>query len=328
VMGYTHIGRDLTRRFTATPRSADLRVMGRTIRLETNSATVLEQARRVLEFRQDCQSAPRDFLWRVVVDTSSGVTPPWPERFAFSDDGLRYINLGQRSFIAVDLGARESVGFLSEQLAEDPTGMQCPFFSNLLNLTSPVLGLTEIAAACVAREHRCLLLFGPPKSGKTTSAYLSTKLGLRFHADQEVFLDYGVGSLIAWGDPWPAVFRWDVLERLPELRALARPFNCCDISFLYVEKNRPYPAEANRAVPTACIFLERGASGRPKLMPVERLKLAEKLGAYFPFRDDQIFEARRRAVLAELANLPAFRLIYSANPYDAACMYADLLNRR
>jgi hypothetical protein len=324
----TFTGNDLIRRFTATPLSVTLRVMARTIVLETNSAMVLEQARQTFERGWNGQSVPHDFLWRVVVDASSGVTPPWPERFAFSDDGFRYINLGQRSFMAVDLGARESVGFLSEELARDPAGMQCPFFSNLLDLSSPALGLTEIAATCVARERTCLLIFGPPKSGKTTSAYLSGKLGLRFYADQEVFLESGAAGLIAWGDPGPAVFRLDILEKLPELRAVARPFNCGDLNFLYVNKNLPHPQNDYGAVPTACIFLEREASDKPKLIPVRPPDRAERLGAYFPFRDDQIFEARRAAVLAELANLPASRLAYGADPYDAACVYADLLNRR
>ena len=41
---------------------------------------------------------------------------------AFSDDGLRYVNLGQRNFFAVDLNTRKAVAFLSEELAKDNVG--------------------------------------------------------------------------------------------------------------------------------------------------------------------------------------------------------------
>lgn len=319
-------GKDLIRRFTRTPHSANLQVMGHTIRLETNSTEVLDPAREVFGAGESNPDVAFEFLWKIVVDPSSGLSPPWPERVAFSDEGIRYINLGQRSFIAVDLSARQAVGVLSEGLAKDPSGIRCPFFSNLLNLSSPSLGLTEIAAACVARGRKCLLIFGPPKSGKTTSAYLATRFGLRFHADQELFLEFGIEGLIAWGDPWPAIFRLDVLDRHPEIGTLARPFNYRDLSFLYVDRHLIRPKRAYAARPTCCVFLERERSDRPTLSALPPESLAERLRAYFPFIDDEVFEPRRAAVESELANLPSYRLAYGADPYQAACVYRGLLN--
>ncbi len=98
--------------------------------------------------------------------------------------------MGQRSFIAVDLQAREAVGILPEFLALDQIGFASVFLSSLLYLTSPALGLTPVSAACVAKGEKGLLLFGPPNSGKTTSSYWAKKnLGMDFHADQAVFLE-------------------------------------------------------------------------------------------------------------------------------------------
>lgn len=324
-MQQTYVGEDTLRRFTAMPLSENFRVMNRTIRLQTNDLNFLGEARQVFACQRGTASVSPDFAWRVVVDPSSGLKPPWPKRVAFSDDSLRYVNLGCRSFIAVDLAARESVGFLSEELAGDPSGIRCPFFSDLFDLSAPALGLTEIAAASVARASRCLLIFGPPQSGKTTSAFRAMKLGLQFHADQEVFLESQAGRLLAWGDMWPAIFRLDILDVLPELEAFARPFHYQDLSFLCVEKNRPHPDATHPAIPHSCIFLERDTSEVPTLTRLEFWQLKERLAPSFPFKDDPSFEARRAAVLTELASLPGYRLAYGPDPYAAACVYRDLL---
>lgn len=319
-------GNDLIRRFTPTPLSESLWVMGHTLRLETNSLIVLEQARQIFACHKEDPVTHPEFLWRVVVDPTSGLRPPWPEQLAFSDDGLRYVSLGQRSFVAVDLKARESIGFLSGELAEDSAGIRCPFFSDLLDLSLPALGLVGVTAASVARARKCLLIFGPPKSGKTTSSYLATKFGLRFLADQEIFLEPSAGGLRVWGDPWPAAFRWDILERFPELQALAQPFYWQHLRFLYLERNLPHAERAQASTPAACIFLEREALDKPKLLPLGPQESREKLGASFLFKDDQTFEDLRAAVLTCLARLPAYRFTYGADPYEAARVYWDVLS--
>jgi hypothetical protein len=61
---------------------------------------------------------------------------------AFCKGSLRYINLGQFSFIAADLEAREAVGVLPESLCEDEIGFSTVFLASLLHLSAPALGLT------------------------------------------------------------------------------------------------------------------------------------------------------------------------------------------
>src|SRR5439155_18092630 len=106
-----------------------------------------------------------------------------------SDHTMRYINVGQRSFVGVDLRAREAVGILPESFARDEAGFSSVSLASLLYLTALALGLTPISAACVAKGKKGLLVFGPPNSGKTTSSYCARKLGLEFHADQAAFLE-------------------------------------------------------------------------------------------------------------------------------------------
>lgn len=317
---------DPLRRFTPTPLAANLPVMGRTIRLETNSAAVLDRTRRLLaRYAGQVPGEPK-FLWRIVSEADPAVTAPWPEVSAFSDPGLRYVSFGHRSFLAVDLEMREAVAFLAEGLVNEESGFNTPFLDRLLVLTSGALGLTSIAAACVARGQTGLLIFGPPKSGKTTSCYLATSLGLDFHDDQAVLIEVERGSMRGWSGSWPATFRADALRFLPELEAVTKPFRYGDQTFLYLT------SEANQSrghyvIPACCVFLERKPGTAARLLTrFSPAELAGRLGGCLLFKDDARFEAQQTLVLSALARLPAYRLSYGSDPGEAASFFPGLLD--
>ena len=191
--------------------------MGRRVRLESNSDAIFGGITALFKCTGGLSSTPPDFVWRLVGERNRGAGPPWPEMAAFSDDGLRYVNLGQRSFFAIDLNAGEAIAFLSEELASDPVGFSSVFAATLFDMTASALGLVQIAAACVSLHGRALLVFGAPRSGKTTSTYLAGKLGLEFHSDQASYLDLQPDGLHVWGQFWPAAFREEAVQFLPEL---------------------------------------------------------------------------------------------------------------
>ena len=322
---------DPLRRFTPTPMAANLPVMGRTIRLETNSAAVMDETRRLLARYVEAAPGEPEFRWRIVSEPDPAVSLPWPEVSAFSAVGLRYVSFGHRSFLAVDLEAREAVAFLAEGLAGDPAGFSTPFLERLFLLTAGALGLTAVGAACLAAGRGALLLFGPPHSGKTTSCYLATGLGLDFVSDQVTFLEETDGGLRAWGEFWPTAFRPDALRFFPELSALTRPFQYLDIPFLYLDKNSP-ASQTNRPArhltPSCCVFLERnsrptGFGGR--LTQLSLSEFGARLDGCLLFKDDPRFEAQQASVLAALGQLPAYRLSYGSDPREAAEFFPRLL---
>ena len=109
---------DLLRRFSSTPYATDLRLMQRTVRLETNSSTVLALTLKFFERHQDGRAGKPDFIWRIVCEPDCRVESTAVQLSAFSDLGLRYVNVGQRGFLAVDLERREAMGALADLFVE------------------------------------------------------------------------------------------------------------------------------------------------------------------------------------------------------------------
>ena len=136
---------DFLRRSTPTPFAGQFCLMGRTIRLETDSALFLDRTRRALDRYGAAPSAQHDFLWRLVNEPDNGCEGPWPEVIVFSGGGLSVASIGQRSFVAVDRDAREAVSFLEERFARDETRFERLFLTALIALTAQALGLTPTA---------------------------------------------------------------------------------------------------------------------------------------------------------------------------------------
>jgi hypothetical protein len=328
---------DPLRRFLPTSLAANFPVMGRTIRFETNSATVLGHTRRLFERYAGQALARPDFLWRIVSEADPAVTPPWPEVAVFSENGLRYVSFGHRSFLAVDLESRQAIGFLPEGLANDEAGFSAPFLERLFLLSAAVLGLTSLGAACVAMGPKALLIFGPPKSGKTTACYLATRLGLDFLADQATLVEITGDGIRAWGEFWPAAFRPDALDLLPELAAVTRPLRYRDFSFLYMEKsptggaprNEGHELLARSVIPAGCVFLERErveTGAPPRLIRLTPAELSRKLDGCLLFREVERFEAQQASVLSALARLPAYRLASRGDAREVAPFFRRLLD--
>lgn len=310
---------DPLRRFTPTPYTAALPVMGRMLRLETNDLRILERAVELFAPYPESPAGGCEFLWRIVSQLHPQISPPWPKRSAFSDRGLRFAQFGQRNFLAVDLAAREGIGFLAEGLAGDELGFTSPFLDNLFNMTAGSLGLVSLRANCVALGEKGLVVFGAHNSGKTTASYIAAKLGLEFHADEGVFMEVEASGLRAWGGFWPVAFRPDTLQFLPELQACARRFSYCDFSFYHLEKQKFQAARAHAVTPVGCVFLERRhTEAVPSLLPISRIELSRRLAECALFKDDDRFAQEQATVFHALAELPAYHLAYGGDPAVAA----------
>jgi len=314
------VSSDPLKRFRATCLRHDALLMGRHLRIETDSPVISRRIAEVLSSVEPAQNGHPQFVWRIACEPREASSRMWPSMTAFCHGSLRYISLGQYSFIAADLGAREAIGVLPEALCEDNIGFSSVFLSSLLHLTAPALGLMPVSAACVARAQNGLLLFGPPSSGKTTAAYCGKKLGLEFHSDQVSFLELDAGAVHAWGDFWPAAFRPETTKFFPEITTLARPFQYRDRNFLCVDKGALSGSHRGRVTPVACIFLERKAASAPRFIPLPARELPGQVFTDGGSRED------RSAILALLGRVPAYRLLYDDDPSIAALFLRSVLD--
>jgi hypothetical protein len=296
------------------------------MRIESDSPAFLEVTRQFLERYQDGRSGKAEFLWRVLCTPDPRVQSTEVPFAAFSDPGISYVNIGQRSFLAVDLEKREGIAFIAERfLEDDPRFKHHLVFDTLFSMSLASLRLTGLAAACVGLEERGVLIFGPPNSGKTTASYLAAKLGMEFHADQAVCLDLDGGSLRAWGDPFPAAFRPQTLNFVPELRDLTCSHSYAEFTFCYLSK-RPYQAPlAHPVVPVGSIFLDRARLDKPEFNPIGYNELPMRFRDSMVFQEDGQFDTQITAALSALSQVPAYELKYGPDPRSAVAYIRELL---
>jgi hypothetical protein len=317
---------DLLRRFTSTPHTTDLRLMQRTVRLETNSKELLALTVKFFERHQHGETAQPEFLWRVVCESDPQPQLTTVQLSAFSDAGLRYVNVEQRGFLAVDLERCEAVGFLGNQFVEDePRLRHNRPLDILFCMTAPSLGLTALSGGCVGVKDRGVMIFGPPNSGKTTACYLAAKLGMEFHADQGLFLDMRGNVLRAWGDLFPAVFRPETLDFLPELRQSARRSTNADLAFYYFDKSPLQARRAQPVTPVCSLFLDRGATFEPQLREISQEEALSRLCDCMLFSEDPRFDAQITDALTALAGRPVYNLQYGSDPKIAATFIEQML---
>jgi hypothetical protein len=322
---------DPLRRSVPTPHSITLQLMGRAVRLESNSPKIIDLALRFFAWyppvaQDDPKHDDPELTWRIVSEPGGLVQPGTPTP-AFSDGDLSFVNFGQRSFAAVDADTRTGIAFVAEGFADalEPRLEMRPPLEFVLYMTATSLGFTCLSGACVAFRGKGAILLGEPNNGKTTASYVAAKLGMELVADHLVFLEPTPSGVRVWGDPFPAMFRPEALQFFPELRSEVRELSFGGVDFCFFDKSKLQSAQAHCVTPLCSIILERAVAAEPGLAPMPPAELLQHLGAGLHFEQDERFQSQQAAVFAGLAKVPAYRLSYGENPATAATIVRDLL---
>ncbi len=315
---------DLLRRFSSTPHSTNLQLMGRTVRIESNNDSLLQLALQFFKSHQHGIPGVHEFVWRIMCEPDVKTHSTSVPLSAFSGSDLRYVSVGQRGFLAVDIDKREGVGFLPEVFLEGNARLRHrPPLDILFCMTAASLGLTSLSGGCVGVDGRGVAVFGAPNSGKTTSCYLAARSGLEFQADQVLFLD--ARGHCAWGDPFPAVFRPATLPFIPELQEQVHHSTYQDSSFYYFDKSPFQPREARPIIPVCSVFLDRGTGCETRLRDVSRTETVFRLRESVLFEEDEQFDQQILSTLNCLAEKPAYELRYDSDPKIAAGFIEKML---
>lgn len=126
---------DFIKRFTSTPFETTLELSGTRIRLQTNCQAAADQLRGALPPCAASDLGRTDFVLRVVVESDADLefeAARAPDRF--SHDGLSFISLGQKSFLACDRQARRGISFISQALVTDEKRFSQHFLPALILL--------------------------------------------------------------------------------------------------------------------------------------------------------------------------------------------------
>jgi hypothetical protein len=320
---------DPLRRFVPTPHVIILQLMGKTVRLESNSLKILDLALQFFASYPRMSQGDPELTWRIVSE-SGGLARPGSPTAGFSDADLSFVNMGQRSFLAVDAETRSGIAFLAEGFAEvlEPRFMTRPPLEFLFYMSATSMGFTSLSAACVAFGEKAVLLLGEPNSGKTTASYVAAMLGMELLADHVVLLECAASGVRAWGDPLPVMFRPETLHFFPELRSQVRALSYGGVSFCFFDKSKLQSQQAHSVVPLCSIFLQRAVAAEPRLVPMPHTELLKHLAASLLFKESHRFRSQHAAVFAWLTELPSYRLPYGEDPATAAAIVRNLLVER
>jgi hypothetical protein len=123
---------DLIKRFTETSLETTFWLPDTSIRVQTNCQAVADQLGRAPA--PSTTNAP-DFVLRIVGESDEDVEPgPASGIHHLSHDGLSFINLGQKSFLACDRQARQGICFIPRTLVTDEVRFSQHFLPALISL--------------------------------------------------------------------------------------------------------------------------------------------------------------------------------------------------
>jgi hypothetical protein len=126
---------DFIKRFTPTPVETVVELSGTRIRLETNCQAAADQLRRAFATRAARTFSAPDFVLRLVAESEDEFEcEAGAVVHRLSHDGLSFVSLGRKSFIACDRVGRHGISFISENLVKDEKMFEQCFVPALLSL--------------------------------------------------------------------------------------------------------------------------------------------------------------------------------------------------
>jgi len=140
---------DLLKRFTPTPIANAFVLHGATVRVATNFPMLADRLQSILPRAVSEASTEPDFVWRVVVEPDNEVEG-WAMPscgLRLSHNGLAFVSMGQKSFLASDLEARQGISFISESIASDERLFRQYFLPGIIALVKESLEQPSGASA-------------------------------------------------------------------------------------------------------------------------------------------------------------------------------------
>lgn len=114
---------DLVNRFASTPIRSTFHLCGNVISLETNCSDLLTSMANIVPKCEQADIDLSDCTWRIVIEpeTDEELKPVASSSRHVSDNGISFVTIGHRSFLAYDARMRTGISFLSQRLVRNRT---------------------------------------------------------------------------------------------------------------------------------------------------------------------------------------------------------------
>jgi len=114
---------DLVKRFAVTPLQSMFNWSGKVISLATNSSILLNRIANLAPQCAETSGAQIDCSWRIVTEPEGDEGLEFDELSSryVGNEGMSFVTIGQRSFLAYDETARKGISFVSERFVRDPS---------------------------------------------------------------------------------------------------------------------------------------------------------------------------------------------------------------
>lgn len=321
------MNRDFLHTSAATPLTQHFSAAGAACSLSTNCDLVLRAAHESFPPLLGPSSHP-DFSLRFWVDddAASG-EPPWQKPYVRGLGRLVFAGFDAQSSMLADLRARRVIGRFSAGMARDSRYWKMVVFPMLMSILSGSLGLVELHASCIAKDHQCLLLLGPSCSGKSTLAMAFTEAGFRFVADDRTFCSAKTG-LQAYGLPKPLKLRREAAPWFEDFRD-REPIDVQNgESVFYFDPNRNSgPGTLAACKPVALIFLERQQAPSFRMTLIGQSEARSHIEKDL-LADDPAAAEKQAEIVDQLLTLPRLRLKYGGTPQAVARQIGEELASR
>lgn len=243
--------------------------MGFTLRLLSNSSTIVEAAERSFGgFGPASAASSPDFTF-YLYQQDAGEAPLGPPHFRLAGN-LVYQTTNGTSNLMADQERGLAYGCFSDTVLANPAYFRWHFLELAFFVMLQRRGFMGVHGAALVRRGRAVLLRAPSGGGKTTLAYAGARQRFQALAEDVVWLDTQRG--LWWGMPWHFHLLLDAKHLFPELASYEPVLQVNDELKLEVclEQIRP-GSTTTSAEPGPVVLVERAAGQQSRL---ERLDLA------------------------------------------------------
>ena len=288
---------------------------GAVCRFTTNCEPLLKAARDTF-LPLDVPTDTIDFSVRFWVDDAAPSRPPWPNPYVRGLDHLVFAGFAAESSMLADLQTRHVIGRFSAAMGADIPHWRTVVFPILLSILAGSIGLVELHASCVAKDHRGLVLIGSSRSGKSTLALAFSHAGFRLLSDDRTFCSLKRGRLRADGLPRPLKLRHEAAVWFEELRGLEpadlrngeRVFHCEPAGGLG-------QLGVHDCEPQRVVFLERQQRPGFCLTPMTQSQIRSRIEMDLMAEASDAIQ-RQTETIDRLLALPCWRLRYGGRPQE------------